>query len=323
MHLSKYFPRVHLNELTRRAFINEHARNADAVIFTGRYESAEEVRAQCPNGLFIFQGSGVNPIVIGRDADLDDNALDNMVTARVFNGGQDCAAPDAYLVHTQRADEFVRAMVERVELLVSGGYDDPNVRVGRILNPQTLPGIAARLAELEADTVLGGIVDQEFSYVSPTVIVRPLEEHDELMEFFAPIFYVLVYENDAELATFFDHPDYRENAMYASFYGQGPVGSVLESSTVLFDRTVLEVEQGNTAFGGNGPKSNYVAFDEQIEVGPARMSEALARYLRHINAEAVETDTAPPAHPSAGWWFRQDAAANHTIAPFRHRSSVR
>jgi hypothetical protein len=46
---------------------------------------------------------------------------------------------------------------------------------------------------------------------------------------------------------------------------------------VLFGRTVLEVEQGNTAFGGNGAKANYVAVNGHIDVGPALISEALSR----------------------------------------------
>src|SRR5262249_4902210 len=159
-------------------------------------------RQQCPDGLFIFQGSGVNPIVIGPAADLGPDTLANMVTARVFNGGQDCAAPDVFLVHASRADEFVDALIADAEQLVSGPFEHPAAGVGPILNPQPLPAIAERLAALADDTVLGGVVDREAAYVSPTVIVRPLAEHDELTEFFAPIFYVLVYEDDYDLAAF-------------------------------------------------------------------------------------------------------------------------
>jgi acyl-CoA reductase-like NAD-dependent aldehyde dehydrogenase len=321
MHLSEFFPRVHLNELSRRRFINEHAKHADAVIFTGRYESAEEVREQCPHSLFIFQGSGVNPIVIGPDADLNADALAHMVTSRVFNGGQDCAAPDAFLVHADRADEFVSAIVERAEALVSGDYDDQDVRVGQILNPQTLPAIAERLDALAADTVLGGLVDHEARYVSPTVIVRPLADHDELMEFFAPVFYVLVYDNDDELAAFFNSPEYRENAMYASLYGQSPVAGLFESTPVLFNATVLEVEQGNTPFGGNGSKANYVAFDNEVEVGPARMTEALARYVRRLST-AIATTAASANEPASDWWFRHGLVENNTIEPLMQRTRV-
>jgi acyl-CoA reductase-like NAD-dependent aldehyde dehydrogenase len=323
MNLGEFFPRVHLNELSRRRFINEHASRADAVIFTGRYESAEEVREQCPDGLFIFQGSGVNPIVIGPDADLNTEVLEHMVTARAFNGGQDCAAPDAFLVHARRADEFVAAIVDRAAALVSGPYTDPTARVGTILNPNTLGAIADRLATLSPDIVVGGMVDRETAYVAPTVVVRPLAEHDELMEFFAPIFYVLVYENDDELATFFGRDEYVDNAMYVSLFGQHPVAGLFESSTVLFNRTVLEVEQGNAAFGGNGAKANYVAYDGDLEVGPSLMTEALARHVRRVTAAPATPPVAPSIAPSEDWWIRSGILANPNIARVERLPRVR
>ncbi|MEY2470770.1 MAG: hypothetical protein QOK28_99 [Actinomycetota bacterium] len=321
MRLQEFFPRVHLNEFTRRRFINEQASRADAVIFTGRYEAAEEVRAQCPEALFIFQGSGVNPVVVGPEANLTPEVLDLMVTARIYNGGQDCAAPDAFLVHKQRADEFIDAIIERADALVSGPYSDPQARVGTILNPNTLGAIADRLTALADDTVLGGLVDREAAYVAPTVIVRPLSEHDELMEFFAPVFYILVYDNDDELAEFFSGSEYVENAMYASLYGQRPVEGLFESSTVLFNQTVLQAEQGNIAFGGNGAKSNYIAYRDEIEVGPALMTDALARHLQRLNEEAV----APPVSntPSEDWWIRSGILANQDCGRVERLPRVR
>lgn len=321
MHLQEFFPRVHLNELTRRRFINEHASCADVVIFTGRYEASEEVREQCPDALFIFQGSGVNPVVVGPDANLGPEILDLMVTARIYNGGQDCAAPDAFLVHVDRADEFVTAMVEHAQALACGAYDDPNVRVGQILNPNTLPWIAERFEALKDDIVLGGLVDRETAYVEPTVIVRPLAEHDELIEFFAPVFYVLVYENDDELASFFNSAEYVENAMYASLYGQRPVAAVFETSTVLFNQTVLQAEQGNIAFGGNGPKSNYVAHGDVVEVGPALITEVLARHLQRLSEQVAAP--ASSSIPSQDWWLRSGILASDAVGRIDRLPRVR
>jgi acyl-CoA reductase-like NAD-dependent aldehyde dehydrogenase len=298
--LDQFFPRMHLLEATRRQFIDGIASKAQAVIFTGRHDSAEQVRSQCPNSLFIYQGSGVNPVVIGPTAELTDEAIDNIVTARVFNSGQDCAAPDVFLVHTKRLDDFVGGIVDRINALPTGSYDDPQVRIGAILNPQPLKELAQRLATLKEDTVCGGEVDLEAAFVAPTVVVRPLADHDTVEEFFAPVFYVLVYENDDELAAFFAHRDYTDNAMYVSLYGQDVLPGLFESSTVLFNRTVLEVEQGNTAFGGNGAKSNYVALGSEVTVGPVLISEALARAAapsrRHLSPVAARPRTDRPAH---------------------------
>ncbi|HVT78665.1 MAG TPA: aldehyde dehydrogenase family protein, partial [Acidimicrobiales bacterium] len=208
--LEDFFPRVHLHEATRRQFIDVVASRAQAVIFTGRYESAEQVRNQCSNSVFLFEGSGVNPVVIGAQARLTPEVVDNVVTARVFNSGQDCAAPDVFLVHLSKLDEFVASVADRIESLRAGSYDDPQVRIGTILNRRPLKDLAARLASLAPDTIIGGTVDVKSGLVDPTVIVRPLSEHDFVTEFFAPIFYVLVYESDEELAAFFSGRDYRD-----------------------------------------------------------------------------------------------------------------
>jgi acyl-CoA reductase-like NAD-dependent aldehyde dehydrogenase len=277
--LDRFFPRMHLLRVTRRQFVEGYASQAAAVIFTGRYESAEEVRRECPDAVFIFQGSGVNPIVIGADAELTDDLIERVVTARIFNGGQDCAAPDAFLVHRTKADAFVSALVDQARSWPVGGYGDPAVRIGPILNAACLDVLEERLDAMRADIVVGGNVDHAAAFVEPTVVVRPLAEHDELTEFFAPVFYVLVFDDDAELEAFFKTPEYVENAMYVSLFGQEPLAGLFESSTVLFDATVLDVEQGNNAFGGNGAKANYVARGNDIEVGPALMSETLARFV--------------------------------------------
>ncbi|MEY2424796.1 MAG: hypothetical protein QOI61_368 [Actinomycetota bacterium] len=275
--LDRFFPRLHLHRVTRRQFIDNFASYASAVVFTGRYDSAEQVRGQCPDSLFIFQGSGVNPIVIGPAAHLDEDIVDRMVTTRIFNGGQDCAAPDVFLVHESQASSFVSSVVDQLGKQRFGGFDDPEVRIGPLLNEGPLHEIDERLRELAADIVVGGKVDHDLAFVEPTVIVRPIAEHDELYEFFAPIFYVLVYENDDDLGRFFDRQEFVEKSMYVSLFGQQAPPTLFETSTVLFNMTVLDVEQGNTAFGGCGAKSNYVALEDDVFVGPGLISEALGR----------------------------------------------
>jgi acyl-CoA reductase-like NAD-dependent aldehyde dehydrogenase len=295
--LRRFFPRVNLHVLTRRQFIENYASQAQAVIFTGRHESAEDVRAQCPKSLFIYTGSGVNPIVIGPHAELTDDVFDRLITTRVFNGGQDCAAPDAFLVHASMADEFVGSLVDRVTELPAGTYDDPSVRIGPILNPSPLKDLASWLTTVEQDVVVGGTVDRANAFVEPTVVVRPMSEHEELTEFFAPIFYVLVYDNDDELRDFFSRREYVENAMYVSLFGAEPVEGLFETSTVLFNQTVLDVEQGNSAFGGNGSKANYVALGEEVIVGPVLMSRALGHAVAVFGyASSFDWALAPAVH---------------------------
>ncbi|MFF1379108.1 aldehyde dehydrogenase family protein [Streptomyces sp. NPDC058308] len=276
--LGEYFERLELVHRTRRAFIEDHVRHADTVIFTGRYENAEQVRRECPSALFVFEGSAPNPIVVGPRAGLD-ASFDRIVAARLFNGGQDCAGPDAYLVHSSRTDAFVARLRATLSALPCGSYDDPQVRVGPILNPRPLRDLAQRLEAVADDVVHGGGVDIPAATVQPTVIVRPLARHDRLVEFFAPVFYILSYDHPAELDAFFARDEYTANAMYVSVFGEDVPRSLYATSTVLIGQTVLDVERGNDPYGGYGPQANYVSRgDDILEVAPILISATLARH---------------------------------------------
>ncbi len=276
--LQQRFPRVRLVDATRRQFLSDYVQRADTVIFTGRYENGEAVRLECPDALFIFEGSGPNPIVIGPRADLGES-FDRLVAPRLFNSGQDCAGPDAYLVHTGCADDFVQRLRTMLDGLATGHYADPNVRVGPILNRGTLKFLAARLHEVRDDIVYGGRVDLDTAHVQPTIIDRPIERHDRMFEFFAPVFNVMRYSSTDELDRYFDRPDYTKRAMYVSVFGETVTPSLYRTSTVLVDQTILEVERGNDPYGGYGPQANYVARGGHLlEAKPILLSAAIAEH---------------------------------------------
>jgi aldehyde dehydrogenase (NAD+) len=56
----------------RSRFLAQHVRRSDVTIFTGSYRNAAQVlRSTPPRSCFIFNGSGVNPIVVAPGADLE------------------------------------------------------------------------------------------------------------------------------------------------------------------------------------------------------------------------------------------------------------
>ncbi len=183
--MKQFFPRVGLFDLQRREFLDHFVSRSEVVLFTGRYSNAVQVQRCCRGAKFVFNGAGVNPVVVGPGADVGE-ALGRIITTRVFNSGQDCAGPDAFLVHSSVADEFVESAREELLGIGVGDYSDPSVRVGRILNPGPIPGLVTRLEELKANTVLEGAIHIEDQIVEPTMIVRPITEHDRIVEFFAP-----------------------------------------------------------------------------------------------------------------------------------------
>lgn len=284
MRLRDFYPGVALVDLNRTEFVEHFASQTEAIIFTGRYENALEVRTSCDPDLFIFNGAGVNPIVLGPGTNLDAD-LDRILEPRIFNSGQDCAGPDAYLVHESIADDFVSRTASWLASLTTGDYSEPATRVGTIANRGPLPALAERLERLAPHVVAGGAIDQDRAIVEPTLIVRSIIEHDRLHEFFAPIIYVLRYASTSELETFFDRTEYQDYAMYASLFGEVPdIKALTRSSTILRGATVLEVEQGNTAYGGNGPKANFVRSGEVKVVGPVLVSQSMASHTKRRDA---------------------------------------
>ena len=278
--IKEFFPRVHLVSQTRRQFLEGHVHGADAVVFTGRYENAEAVRGETPGSTFIYEGSGINPIVIGPDAELSEAVMEQVMAARLFNSGQDCAGPDVVCVHRSRLNEFLERLTTALANTPIGELGDRGARVTKILNRQPLKDVAAQLIALHPHVVYGGTVDVDSQVVAPTIVVRDLGSI-EPFEWFSPVFNIGTYGDLAELREWFGRPAYCDYAMYVSLFGEAAFPELFATSTVLQNRTILDVEQGNTAYGGNGPKANYVIHGDDVRIGPILISESLASTRVH------------------------------------------
>ena len=80
------------------------------------------------NCKFLFYGC--NPIVASPDADLD-LVVRKTVEAKLFNSGQDCAGPDAILVHRSIADRFIAMLKTQ---LSSTKVGNSSINIDRQLN---------------------------------------------------------------------------------------------------------------------------------------------------------------------------------------------
>ncbi len=147
-----------------------------------------------------------------------------------------------------------------------------------------------RLSSEREHLVYGGEVDLSAGVVHPSVLVRDISRHQDFFEFFSPVFNVLTYTSDEQLEEFFARPAYRDRAMYASLFGSAVPPSLLKSTAILRERTILEVEQGNLPYGGFGPGASFVSYGSSSSVQPVLVSEAVATWLR-----ATQQTPAPAA----------------------------
>ncbi|MGI3164338.1 aldehyde dehydrogenase family protein [Pseudooceanicola sp. 200-1SW] len=170
----------------------------DKVAFTGSTEVGRKIRevtAGQAKGLTLELG-GKSPFIVFEDADLD-SAVEGLVDAIWFNGGQVCCAGSRLLVQEGVAERFHEKLKLRMQALRVGNPLDKCIDVGAIVHPEQL----ARIKGLVAGS--GGVVTQgtapEGCYYPPTLI-EGLEPADPLMqeEIFGPVLVSTTFRTPSE-----------------------------------------------------------------------------------------------------------------------------
>ena len=290
------FPNILVSNLTRLEFLR--ARSAlrvdpvsgesmpatDVVIFTGTSVHADQLRKVFDKRtLFISNGSGHNPVVVSKDAGVT-FAADAVLDLQLYNQGQDCSAPNAVLVHKDIFSAFCDEIHKRLPTFKIGQFKDKSNRVGPICNPKDIVRIQDFLIENREwlDPRTEGIIHSHDAIIEPTIIRKPLSKGGNYTEIFAPIIFIQMYENDADLAHYFESPHYARNAMFITLYGTSKyVDSLVHKKFV--DRilhtpeTILRnkhphadgVERGTQAYGGYGRETSSISINGKIMPQPA------------------------------------------------------
>lgn len=278
--LPSLFDAIRILAVERAEFLRTYAAHSDVVIFTGTYANAMRVRdALRHDALLLYNGAGVNPILVLPDADAR-FALSKVVEVKAFNSGQDCAGPDSVLVPAHIASAVIAALEQEIGSLRIGSYEDPSVRIGPLIDMSHLHFVGKELALHRAGIRTGGQIDFGRGIVHPTLIVRPVTEHPNYTEFFAPIFFVNTYDNMADVTEYFADTRYSEHAMYVSVFGDANVDGVVGNSIVLRNATILDVEQGNREFGGFGNRASFVAVGRRVESRPILISRDIQEFVQ-------------------------------------------
>ena len=106
----------------------------------------------------LLELGGHAPFIMLPDADLD-SALDGLMIAKFRNAGQTCVCPNRILVPDALHDAFVEGLRERMERLVVGRGDDPEVTIGPLINDRAIATVESHVRDAidrGATLVLGG-----------------------------------------------------------------------------------------------------------------------------------------------------------------------
>jgi len=280
--IPNYFPQISLKNVPRHIFVELYASESDAIVFTGKYENALAIHKMCPRSLLLYNGSGINPFVLFRSADVK-KAAEKAVEMRCFNSGQDCAGPDAFFVPSALADSFIQELETHLKNIQVGSNKYAMTAVGPTIKQAYITELKNWLKYSSAEVIYGGHIDEKHHLVHPTIVRSSVAQHNgaNFHEFFAPFFYVLTYDSDDELESVLLNPKFKERGMYVSVFGDNPaIEKKLTFVRLLKNKIVNDVERGNTAYGGYGNKANFLLLGNKKIVQPLLISRDLHKMLR-------------------------------------------
>ena len=281
---------------TSEEFIKEHGKRAKVVVFTGSYNNYSNCVAMFransyPLPHFLFNGSGHNPVVVGpMPLGALPNRVERIVKARTTNGGQDCGAPDAILVHESVLAPFLRELHICLDRRPEFEYletDDQFVKVARFIRTGRHAG---RIHRGRCGNPLAREVTAVVS-VQPLIAFRGgnfsrASNSSLFSELYAPIFNIIAYEHDGQLGQYFQQKQYQQRAQFTSLMSESIyVTTHTPKKSLLLDETVPEFDQAFEYYGGYGVRSSNIALRGRVRPQPINVGIDFRLILLRDTAE--------------------------------------
>jgi aldehyde dehydrogenase (NAD+) len=175
------------------------AAEIDKLAFTGSTEVGRRLaREAAGRGLpLTLELGGKSPYVVFEDADID-GAVEGLVDAIWFNGGQVCCAGARLLVQEGIEDRLLGKLRERMARLRVGDPLDKAVDMGSLVHPEHMARVEALLARTSG-TVHRGSAPEGGCYLAPT-LVTDVTPSDPIMreEVFGPVLAATTFRTPAE-----------------------------------------------------------------------------------------------------------------------------
>ncbi|WP_157219033.1 aldehyde dehydrogenase family protein [Flavisphingomonas formosensis] len=256
---------------------------------------------------------GKNPVIVERDADLDDAAA-KISFGRHLVAGQVCLSPDYVLVHESVREPFVAALKTKIAAFYDpegkGFQASPDLpRIVNTRHAARIKGLIDDAVAKGATVALGGEADVEARFVAPTV----LENVGETMEIFheevfGPVLTVQGFSSREEAA--------REIAGRPN-----PLGLyIFTKDRATVDWYIDHTRAGSTAVNAVAAQANIgtLPFGGSNHSGIGRLG-GRAGFREFSNGRGVVEDALDPAvgTPAAYPPFPPEMAAyvDHMLAP--------
>ncbi|KZM69134.1 aldehyde dehydrogenase family protein [Nocardia terpenica] len=271
-----------LRTYSQQSFID--VSQGSVVVFNGKPGNGRRVHEDCGSRLFLGFGTGINPIVVGRDLSAPELgvAIDATIDARLYNNGQDCLCPDVIFVDAAVSKEFVTELTRRLERIpVRSSGALPGPVSSPLADKGTYDRAVAEIAALDSAVVWAGDTSAHPRHCPTVVAVRRSDEiAPTAPELFGPIFNVVVYERFDEVVAFLTDAATAELGMYVSAFGEAELIGVdrVGNARNTGNSTAFRFENGHEPFGGYGTDGTLVAGTGIAPTGrPLLLSAELAR----------------------------------------------
>ncbi len=140
---------------------------------------------------------GKSPTIIDETASID-KAAKRTTFFKFINSGQICIAPDYIFVHESQKEAFVNACKKYIKEYY-GNHPKESSHYARMINTQHLERVKGYLDESVkngAKVILGGDIDKNQKYLSPTLVENaPMDSPLMTEEIFGPILPILTFKS--------------------------------------------------------------------------------------------------------------------------------
>lgn len=268
---------------SRKQFWESTTSKSDVVAFTGKCTNSFEVSEMISDKqLFIYFGSGVNPIVVEKDADLS-KAVNDIKKARIFNSGQDCLCPDLILVHKNIANKFIELLKNGLGRLIHGKLNSHAANYTNLIYPNVAEFCHDYFKKNHDYIIYGGKTDVLEHFVQPTILYRDiaqLNSYSDYPEFFAPVYNVATYDNYDQVIKLLSSNEYHDHAMGFTLYGKKHLEECFTNTHMTtFNQILFDVNYGNSPFGGSGKCASYTKYNKTINPHPVLISKEILKNL--------------------------------------------
>jgi aldehyde dehydrogenase (NAD+) len=184
-------------ELAAR-FVND--RRVALLSFTGSTHVGRQIGVKVAErlGKSLLELGGNNAIIVDDSANLD-LAVPGIVFGAVGTAGQRCTSTRRVLVHRSRAPELERRLVAAYAQVRIGDPLSPDTLMGPLIDSDSVARYCAALAAARAEggvLLCGGqVLDRPGNFVQPAIVRATAAMAIVRTETFAPILYVLAYDN--------------------------------------------------------------------------------------------------------------------------------